>query len=131
MLNVNEGQMVAEERVNSALGSITPQKGSKKKDKISALPGQPSGVNFDQYSGYVTVDADAGRVLFYYFTELTQDRTNKSLVLWMNGGPGCSPLGNGGMAELGPFRVNNDGNTLWINEFAWNTVANVLFLESP
>lgn len=86
MLNVNEGQMVAEERVNSALGSITPQKGSKKKDKISALPGQPSGVNFDQYSGYVTVDADAGRVLFYYFTELTQDRTNKSLVLWMNGG---------------------------------------------
>ncbi|XP_060217277.1 serine carboxypeptidase 1-like [Lycium barbarum] len=129
--NVSEGQVEAEERVNSAFGSLIGQKGSKEDDKISKLTGQPSGVNFDQYSGYVTVDADAGRALFYYFTESTQDSTNKPLVLWLNGGPGCSSFGNGGMAELGPFRVNNDGKTLWLNEFAWNNVANILFLESP
>ncbi|XP_071735878.1 serine carboxypeptidase-like 40 [Rutidosis leptorrhynchoides] len=35
------------------------------------------------------------------------------------------------MQELGPFRVNSDGKTLYRNEFAWNRVANVLFLESP
>ncbi|KAL6137224.1 hypothetical protein ACLB2K_062516 [Fragaria x ananassa] len=35
------------------------------------------------------------------------------------------------MEELGPFRVNGDGNSLYKNEHAWNNEANVLFLESP
>ncbi|KAK6121400.1 hypothetical protein DH2020_044864 [Rehmannia glutinosa] len=103
--------------------------GLKKADTIKKLPGQPH-VEFDQYSGYVTVDPKAGRALFYYFTE-AKDPSGKPLVLWLNGGPGCSSLGNGAMTELGPFRVNPDGKTLWYNKYAWNNVANVLFLESP
>ncbi|CAI9765557.1 unnamed protein product [Fraxinus pennsylvanica] len=108
---------------------IAPQEGLKEADKILTLPGQPK-VNFSQYSGYVTVDAKAGRALFYYFTE-SEDPSSKPLVLWLNGGPGCSSIGGGAMTEQGPFRVNPDGKTLWYNKYAWNTVANVLFLESP
>ncbi|PHT97730.1 Serine carboxypeptidase-like 40 [Capsicum chinense] len=119
------------EKQRSASKFIVPQVGSKENDKISALPGQPSGVNFAQYSGYVTVDANAGRALFYYLAESSNDPPTKPLVLWLNGGPGCSSFGNGGMVELGPFRVNKDGKTLSRNPFAWNNVANVLFLESP
>ncbi|KAI3755525.1 hypothetical protein L1987_55328 [Smallanthus sonchifolius] len=53
------------------------------------------------------------------------------LVLWLNGGPACSSFGKGAMRELGPFRVNADNTTLSQNKYAWNKVANVLFLESP
>ncbi|XP_058097051.1 serine carboxypeptidase 1-like [Magnolia sinica] len=100
-------------------------------DKIDALPGQPAGVNFNQYSGYVTVDPTKGRALFYYFVESPDHPSTKPLVLWLNGGPGCSSFGIGAMMELGPFRVNSDGKTLRANDYAWNKEANILFLESP
>ncbi|CAL9044094.1 unnamed protein product [Musa banksii] len=106
--------------------------GLKEKDKIVKLPGQPQGVDFDQYAGYVTVDAGSGRALFYYFAEAVgRDNSSKPLLLWFNGGPGCSSFGYGAMEELGPFRVMSDGRTLYRNPYAWNAVANVLFLESP
>ncbi|CAK9185850.1 unnamed protein product [Ilex paraguariensis] len=110
---------------------VGPQDGLMGTDKIDALPGQPEGVDFDQYAGYVTVDPTAGRALFYYFVESPHNSSSKPLVLWLNGGPGCSSLGYGAMEELGPFRVNSDGQTLFRNDYAWNEVANVLFLESP
>ncbi|KAG6486293.1 hypothetical protein ZIOFF_054863 [Zingiber officinale] len=103
----------------------------KEGDKVVRLPGQPAGVHFDQYAGYVTVDKPNGRALFYYFVEATENSGSKPLVLWLNGGPGCSSLGYGAMEELGPFRVMSDGKTLYRNPYAWNEVANVLFLESP
>ncbi|KAK8988909.1 hypothetical protein V6N11_030281 [Hibiscus sabdariffa] len=110
---------------------VGSQKGLMQADKIDRLPGQPEGVDFDQYAGYVTVDPAADRALFYYFVESPANSLNKPLVLWLNGGPGCSSFGYGAMQELGPFRVNSDGKTLYRNEYAWNNVANVLFLESP
>lgn len=64
---------------------VGPQHGLKEADKIEMLPGQPNGVNIDQYSGYVTVDAKAERALFYYFVE-SQNSSTKPLVLWLNGG---------------------------------------------
>ena len=60
--------------------------GQKEADKIEGLPGQPQGVDFDQYSGYVTVDPKAGRALFYYFVESPEDSSSKPLLLWLNGG---------------------------------------------
>ncbi|KAL8116997.1 serine carboxypeptidase-like 40 [Apium graveolens] len=111
---------------------ILSQKGLKEKDKIERLPGQPAAkLKFNQYGGYVTVNQSAGRALYYYFVEAQHSKDSLPLLLWLNGGPGCSSLGYGAMQELGPFRVHSDGKTLYQNHFAWNHAANVLFLESP
>jgi len=59
---------------------------SMKSDKVKTLPGQPKGVNFDQYAGYVTVDSKTRRKLFYYFVESPLNSSTKPLVLWLNGG---------------------------------------------
>ena len=65
---------------------ISPM-GSKEADKITELPGQPGGVNFAQYGGYVTVDDKTGRALFYYFVEaMGSNHSSKPLLLWLNGG---------------------------------------------
>ncbi|XP_057953393.1 serine carboxypeptidase 1-like [Malania oleifera] len=110
---------------------VEPQDGLMEADRIDKLPGQPQGVDFHQFSGYVTVDPKAGKALFYYFVESPKNSSTNPLLLWLNGGPGCSSFGYGAMTELGPFRVNSDGKTLFRNKYSWNNVANVIFLESP
>ncbi|PIA46394.1 hypothetical protein AQUCO_01500136v1, partial [Aquilegia coerulea] len=109
---------------------ISPQDGLMEADKIDAMPGQPQGVNFDQYSGYVTVDPTAGRALFYYLAESPENSSTNPLVLQLNANAFCSTLIKA-MEEQGPFSVNSDGKTLHTNEYAWNNVANVIYLESP
>ncbi|XP_041991095.1 serine carboxypeptidase-like 40 isoform X1 [Salvia splendens] len=109
---------------------ITADKGKKENERIKRLPGQPK-VEFKQYGGYVTVDRSAGRAYYYYFVEAHHSPRSSPLLLWLNGGPGCSSLGFGAMEEVGPFRVHSDARTLYLNNFSWNHAANVLFLESP
>lgn len=58
-----------------------PLAGAKAADKITALPGQPPRVNFDQYAGYVTVNKEYGRELFYYFVEAPYEAASKPLIL--------------------------------------------------
>lgn len=93
-----------------------------KRDKIKWLPGQPKIVGFEQYSGYVTVNEESGRALFYWLTEapLSHGPNSKPLVLWLNGGPGCSSIAYGASEEIGPFRIRPDGKSLYLNPYAWN-----------
>ncbi|KAL4857617.1 Serine carboxypeptidase-like 26 [Chlorella vulgaris] len=100
-------------------------------DRVSALPGAPAAPVVSIFSGYITVDEEAGRELFYVFVESSSKPRTDPLVLWLNGGPGCSSLGGGFLSELGPYYPTPDGETLQPNKFAWNTKASMLYLESP
>jgi serine carboxypeptidase-like clade 2 len=93
-----------------------------KKDRIvEPLPGQNFNINFKHYSGYITVNEDVGRTLFYWFIEADHvDPTSKPLLLWLNGGPGCSSIAFGEAEEIGPFHINSDGKTLYLNPYSWN-----------
>ncbi|KAK4412820.1 Serine carboxypeptidase-like 45 [Sesamum alatum] len=97
-------------------------------DKVVSLPGQPK-VSFQQYSGYITIGGKQQRSYFYYFVEAETEPASKPLVLWLNGGPGCSSLGAGAFSEHGPFQPS--GNVLVRNNYSWNKAANMLYLESP
>ncbi|KAH7669227.1 Peptidase S10 serine carboxypeptidase protein [Dioscorea alata] len=93
----------------------------KEADLVQKLPGQPP-VNFSQYAGYVTANETNGRALFYWFFEAVDSVSSRPLVLWLNGGPGCSSIGVGEAQEIGPFLVQKDVPQL---------KANLLFLDSP
>ncbi|GLT67212.1 hypothetical protein SLA2020_395370 [Shorea laevis] len=105
---------------------------SQESDRVINLPGQPPGpFNISHFSGYITVNQENGRALFYWFFEAQSQPSKKPLLLWLNGGPGCSSIGYGAAVELGPLRVGKIGVSLHFNKYAWNKEANLLFVESP
>lgn len=86
-LHVDSTRELTEDNIDTVY--FNKQDGLKEADKIARLPGQPNGVDFEQYAGYVMVDPQAGRALFYYFAEAPKKPSgdiNKPLVLWLNGG---------------------------------------------
>ncbi|KAK7264127.1 hypothetical protein RJT34_31731 [Clitoria ternatea] len=103
--------------------------GEQEADRVKNLPGQPP-VKFRHYAGYVKLRPHQHKALFYWFFQAKQAPSTKPLVLWLNGGPGCSSIAFGAARELGPFLVQ-DKEHLKLNKFSWNRVANMIFLESP
>jgi len=80
------------------------------------------------YSGYLNLKTP-GKFLHYLYQPSSRDQTKDPLVLWLNGGPGCSSM-LGWAQEHGPAILGNDLN--WsANPYSWNTVANMIYLESP
>jgi len=81
------------------------------------------------YSGYL--DASVGKSLHYVFTESQADPAKDPLLIWFNGGPGCSSL-LGFFQENGPWVVYDETGTIFDNaDNSWNRRANVMYLESP
>ncbi|KAK7921806.1 hypothetical protein WMY93_008708 [Mugilogobius chulae] len=97
-------------------------------DEVKSLPGLNKQPSFRHFSGYL--DLSTGKHLHYWFVESQSKPDSDPLVLWLNGGPGCSSL-DGLLTEHGPFLIQDDGVTLQYNDFSWNKIANVLYLESP
>ncbi|KAI2642864.1 Alpha/Beta hydrolase protein [Xylaria nigripes] len=81
-----------------------------------------------QYAGYLDNNED-DKHLFYWFFESRNDPKNDPVVLWLNGGPGCSSM-MGLFMELGPSSVDQSGTTKF-NEYSWNKNASVIFLDQP
>ena len=59
-------------------------------DEVKNLPGLDFKINYKHYSGYLNSTDD--RFLHYWFFESQRSPPNDPVVLWMNGGPGCSSL---------------------------------------
>jgi serine carboxypeptidase-like clade 2 len=55
-------------------------------DRVAFLPGQPRSPPVSQFAGYVTVNENNGRALFYWFFEAQTLPAHKPLLLWLNGG---------------------------------------------
>jgi carboxypeptidase C (cathepsin A) len=97
-------------------------------------------VDFDMYSGYVNVTT-APDYLFYWFFSTRDQNPNAPLIVWTNGGPGCTAM-EGATTENGPLflldikeacsgsKCDYTGQ-FSANPYAWNAHANVLYLDQP
>ncbi|KAK3415866.1 hypothetical protein EUGRSUZ_H01399 [Eucalyptus grandis] len=107
-----------------------------KESLITSLPGFDGTLTSEHYAGYVTIDGSPGKKnLFYYFIASERKPSKDPLVLWLNGGPGCSSF-DGFIYEHGPFKFHAgkpEGSlpVLHLNPFSWSKVSNIIYLDSP
>ncbi|KAK7400757.1 hypothetical protein VNO78_12061 [Psophocarpus tetragonolobus] len=82
--------------------------------------------------GYLPVSPTSTSAIFYAFYEAqnsTLPLSQTPLLIWLQGGPGCSSM-LGNLYELGPWRVTKS-LTLQPNPGAWNRIFGLLFLDNP
>ncbi|XP_011089617.1 serine carboxypeptidase 1 [Sesamum indicum] len=102
---------------------------------ITSLPGFSGNLPSKHYAGYVTVDESHGKKLYYYFVESEGNPSKDPVVLWLNGGPGCSSF-DGFVYEHGPFnfeagKPHDSLPTLHLNPYSWSKVSSIIYLDSP
>ncbi|EGO05428.1 hypothetical protein SERLA73DRAFT_69041 [Serpula lacrymans var. lacrymans S7.3] len=68
--------------------------------------------------------------MFNRFFESRSSPSEDPLLLWLNGGPGCS-FSTGLLFELGPCSVVDEGNNTTYNPHSWYQQANIIFLDQP
>lgn len=93
--------------------------------------GNPEALHLDtvkQYTGYLDIEEE-DKHLFYWFFESRNDPKTDPILLWLNGGPGCSSL-TGLFFELGPSSISHEILPVY-NPYSWNSNASVIFLDQP
>ena len=111
---------------------------NKEDDLVVSLPGFEDNFpsHFQVYSGYLQVpgpfeqnDYDALSIHYQFHTSQSNTSEKDPVVTWHQGGPGGSSIAVGLYTEMGYFITDDHG--AYVNEYAWNKVANMLYLESP
>ena len=96
-------------------------------DILKQLPDCPA-FDFNMYSGYL--DVNANKSLHYTLVESQDNPETDPLLIWFNGGPGCSSM-LAFMQEHGPCIIDDGEDFVKENPYPWNVRANVLYIESP
>ncbi|GAA5835285.1 hypothetical protein JCM11251_006669 [Rhodosporidiobolus azoricus] len=105
---------------------------------VKDLPGLAADSKLALFSGNIpsTVTtsppaaSDSDEHLYFLLARAKHLPKRERLVIWLNGGPGCSSF-DGALVELGPLRITPEGRVKVVENTAWNEYANVLFLDQP
>lgn len=95
---------------------------------VQFLPGAPEPL-LRMYAGHIEITPKHHGNMFFWLFKNRHIANRQRLVIWFNGGPGCSSM-DGALMEIGPYRVNEDG-TLRLNDGSWDEFANILFVDNP
>lgn len=99
---------------------------------------QPAFGEFDgtMYAGRLPTDNQDGKIMFWLYESPT---VNDKLVIWLNGGPGCSSFG-GMLFENAPVTVPHYASgtlhspsspPLIANPYSWTKATSMLYVEQP
>ncbi|KAL2152502.1 hypothetical protein VTH82DRAFT_5686 [Thermothelomyces myriococcoides] len=92
-------------------------------------------VDFDigeSYAGLLPLSNDPAddKNLFFWFFPSTNPAAEKEILIWLNGGPGCSSF-EGLLQENGPFLWQYGTYKPVKNPWSWHTLTNIVYVEQP
>lgn len=103
---------------------------------VTSLPLLPQGAfKTKHWAGHLPANSSGDKKLFYWLFEPSSGAQSDDtpLILWLNGGPGCSSM-DGLWLENGPLRLKLDAGS-WkidVNEYSWhNAPAWTLYVDQP
>ncbi|KAK6583893.1 hypothetical protein PZA11_003623 [Diplocarpon coronariae] len=98
---------------------------------VHSLPGAPEPL-LKMHAGHIEITPEHNGNLFFWLYQNRHIANKQRLIIWLNGGPGCSSE-DGALMEVGPYRVKDgkDGPKLEYNPGSWDEFANVMFVDNP
>jgi carboxypeptidase C (cathepsin A) len=124
-----------------------PRKSSKGEflvDKATVAKHAPAFNSFDGdiFAGHIPMRQKNGNdgELYFMMFDATEKFHDDTIIVWLNGGPGCSSFAGGLFFEMGPITVpirpagymgSKKLAPLVPNEYAWTKASAVMYLEQP
>ncbi|KAI9874851.1 MAG: hypothetical protein M1830_009184 [Pleopsidium flavum] len=81
------------------------------------------------WAGEILIPGTQDELFFWLFAAESSTSSN-NLIIWLNGGPGCSSL-EGLTSENGPLSFVGNATAPVANPYSWTKLANVLYLDQP
>jgi len=97
-------------------------------DLVTGIPGMNDTFSYPVYSGFLNL-TDTKRIYYLFEGALNDTDNDKPIIMWSNGGPGCSSL-LGWLTEIGHYQIGDD-DKFYENPHSWNAFANVLYFDHP
>ncbi|PLB38911.1 putative serine carboxypeptidase [Aspergillus candidus] len=106
-----------------------PSTGGISQFKVRSLP--DSAPMPPSWAGRLPVpETEEGNALFFWLFEAEDPGYNENLIIWFNGGPGCSSL-IGLTTGTGPILFNGTSTQLVRNPHSWTKLGHVLYVDQP
>jgi carboxypeptidase D len=97
----------------------------------TSFPGVPFDIG-ESYAGLlpITADKDDRNEIFFWFFPSKSSEAKKEVVIWFQGGPGCSSL-VALLQENGPFLWQPGVYQPYANPYSWDKLTNVVWVDQP
>ncbi|KAJ6002675.1 Peptidase S10 serine carboxypeptidase [Penicillium sp. IBT 35674x] len=96
--------------------------------QVSNLPDSPALPT--SWAGRLPVPDRQGNEIFFWLFDAEEKAYDDNLIVWLNGGPGCSSL-IGLTTGNGPFAFAGNSTRLVSNPYSWTKQGHVLYVDQP
>ncbi|KAL9576649.1 MAG: hypothetical protein Q9212_006928 [Teloschistes hypoglaucus] len=82
------------------------------------------------WAGQIPIPGVSNDELFFWLFQAEHRNVSENLIIWLNGGPGCSSL-TGLAYENGPLKFFAQSAVPTPNNASWTRLAHVLYIDQP
>ncbi|MCJ1315217.1 hypothetical protein MMC15_000533 [Xylographa vitiligo] len=84
----------------------------------------------NSWAGLIGIPGTQDDALYFWLFAAEQQAQRNKLIIWLNGGPGCTSLA-GLTGENGPLAFYGNSTASAPNPYSWTKLSNVLYIDQP